>query len=333
MATKKQITAIKVVTALTALIFHSCFVEESNVLDNQSGEVSTNDPTGVSKNDDRLIAERTFNDVMRVTDRQFIGSCKVGEVYGDATLIFSSNLSVNVNYSALGYSAVEYGDLNDMSLETDGELGTYIIRANWDNKVAGDGTFTMKVLNEEFPKNVYVSIRGSGWAYYSYLELSNEQFEKVKLILKDPNVNQNQETKIEKINESPSYLIQNTDLNIAYSVLDRFSQIVMDNNTNDFPEIFEREMDIYHSKENISLSEIMTTTEKSYFSKWLVLNDSIITIRPNEDDNYIFEYEKYYVIQRKSDGRILKYSIKGICGIDESSKKLRVLRDTETKKL
>ena len=333
MGTKKRVTSIKVVTTLAVLIFHSCSLEESNVIDNQESEVSTNEPTGLTTNEEQLLAERTYKDVLQLTDRQFIGSCKVGEVYGDATLMLSSNLSVNVNYSALGYSAEEYGDLNDISLEPGGELGTYVIRANWDNKVAGDGTFTMKILNEEFPKNIYVSIRGSGWVYYSYLELSKEEFEKVKLILNDPNFKQPKSTTIEENNEIHLNLIENTDLNIARSALERLSQIVMDNSTIDFPEIFYKELDIYHAKENIELAEIMASTEKSYFSKWLVLKDSIISIKPNADDIFIFDYEKFYVIQRKSDGRVLRYSIKGICGIDESSKKIRMLRDTETRKL
>ncbi len=311
----------------------SCSFNESTSSDDKNRDISKYQDSEINHKDENQIAENLFKEILQITDGQFIGSCKVGEVYGDATIMLSSNLTASVNYSALGYSAEEYGDLKNVTTETGGELGTLIVRADWDNKIAGDGTLTMKILNEEFPHTIYVSIRGSGWAYFSYLELSNESFDKVKTILKDSKVSESETTTRKEIQSMTSTLVPNTELDIASMKLQEFSRIIMNNSTEEFPSILEDAMKIYHSRENMELIEIIDNTEKFYFSKWIVLNDSIISVKSSDNDDSIFEYEKYYVIQRKSDNRKFKYMIRGICALDGASQKFRIMKDIETKRL
>jgi hypothetical protein len=127
-------------------------------------------------------AQVSLEKVLQITGNTFNGACTVGNAFGSASINFNGE-KVSVNYSAMGYTAIESGFLENLVMEDNGENNTYRITGNWNNQDAGDGHFRLGVFGAEEPNTIYVAIEGSNWSYYDSKKLSDEDFNKIITIL------------------------------------------------------------------------------------------------------------------------------------------------------
>ena len=118
-------------------------------------------------------AENSLQEILQITGNTFEGRCKVGNVYG-SSFIKINEKNITVNYSAMGYSATESGNLENLEFRDDGERNTYRIKGEW---IKGS-FFRLEVSTQGKPNTAYLAIEGSGWIYYTYIKLSDEDFEK-----------------------------------------------------------------------------------------------------------------------------------------------------------
>lgn len=115
--------------------------------------------------------------------------------------------------------------------------------------------------------------------------------------------------------------------------LNAHSEIIKSNSANNLFLVFDQEVRIYHASTNRNLESIIEATNNKYFSKWYVLNDSLISVIQDESNSNVFNYTKFYEIIRKSDGKIFKYYIEGYIEINPATGKFSVMKDLKTEKL
>jgi len=111
-----------------------------------------------------------------------------------------------------------------------------------------------------------------------------------------------------------------------------FSNIIVQNTTQDFDLIFDDSLKVYHQSVNRTLKSIIEATE-NYFLKWTVLKDSIVSVSQSSQNLYRYNYNKFYEITRKSDGRHFQYEIAGFYEINPESGKIYKLKDETTRKI
>ena len=111
-----------------------------------------------------------------------------------------------------------------------------------------------------------------------------------------------------------------------------FSDIIVQSTTQDFDLIFDDYLKVYHQSENRTLNSIIVGTE-NYFLKWTVLKDSIVSISQSVQNSYRYNYNKFYEITRKSDGKHFQYEIAGFYEINPTSGKIYKLKDETTRKI
>ncbi len=111
------------------------------------------------------------------------------------------------------------------------------------------------------------------------------------------------------------------------------SDIIVLNTTQDFDLIFDDTLKVYHQSENRTLKSIIEGTEQKYFSKWIVLKDSIVSVSKSVQNLYRYNYNKFYEIIRKSDGKHFRYEIAGFYEINPTSGKISKLKDETTKRI
>lgn len=168
--------SIAVDSVVTSLVDSTAVDTTSTITD----EVYTNEQNG-KKIDDEAI--KILNQVFEVTGNIFNGASKSGYVKGEAVFRFFRN-NLSVNYSALQFSTTEDGNLENILIGDGGVENTIKISADWNNtdKYAGDGKFLLE-LSPDYPKNLYFEIRGSNWIHYAFMELNDEDLQKVKKLL------------------------------------------------------------------------------------------------------------------------------------------------------
>ena len=111
-----------------------------------------------------------------------------------------------------------------------------------------------------------------------------------------------------------------------------FSNIIVQNTTKDFNLIFDDSLKVYHNSVNIKLKSIMEGVE-NYFLKWTVLKDSIVSVSQSSQNSYRYNYNKFYEIARKSDGKHFQYEIAGFYEINPISGRIYKLKDETTRKV
>lgn len=169
-------------------------------------------------------AQVSLEKVLQITGNTFNGACKVGNVYGNATINFNGE-KVSVNYSAMGYSATASGVLENLKLVDDGENNTYSITGDWNNQASGDGHFRIEVFGADEPNTIYLAIEGSSWKYYDSKELSDEDFNKfITVLYIDLNTTSSSEADAikEDTNQKSTAIVENivNDDNTEYYIIE-----------------------------------------------------------------------------------------------------------------
>ncbi|MGY8886900.1 MAG: hypothetical protein ACKVGT_08780 [Flavobacteriales bacterium] len=126
--------------------------------------------------------------------------------------------------------------------------------------------------------------------------------------------------------------IESATIRQARIALDVFSEIIVTNDAYRFDEVFEDYLTIYHSSEDRTLKSVVESTERKYFSKWIVMYDKVLEIAETSEENK-FLYEKLYRIRRKSDLQEFKYEISGFVYINPETGKIYGIEDTKTDKV
>jgi hypothetical protein len=138
-------------------------------------------------------AETKLEECLKVSGFLFKGTHRSGYVYGEALIELEKDGSFcRVDYSALGYDAVEDGKLTNFELKENHSNNTYEIIADWDTDGSSNGAkFSFEIIDDEKPNTIRCQITGAGqtddgrpsWVHFSNLTLSPEKFLKIKKIL------------------------------------------------------------------------------------------------------------------------------------------------------
>lgn len=131
-------------------------------------------------------AKDNLTECLKITGTEFKGTSESGSVTGDAFIQVAENgNSCSVEYSLLNSSAFENGKLTNLELKEKKSNNTYKIIGDWE--VEGGSSYGAKFIFEVFddvsPNTILCQVSGGNWAHYSNLELSDENFIKVKKIL------------------------------------------------------------------------------------------------------------------------------------------------------
>jgi TonB family protein len=122
--------------------------------------------------------------------------------------------------------------------------------------------------------------------------------------------------------------------NYASGQLGQFSSLIENEDIDRFTDIFSSTMSIYHKYRDTPLSTIIANSKSRYFNKWIVLQDSVISVAATRNSKYEFIYNKVYVIQSKSEpDDTRRYLIEGVMKLDERTGKIIELDDTSTERL
>jgi hypothetical protein len=139
------------------------------------------------KNEEKGIS--LINSIIQITGQDFNkGSSSSGFVKGEAVMKIipsESDVQVIVKYRYLMSSgiqeATERGHLENFVITDDGVNNTKVIRADWINQDAGNGTFVLKSYNEDEPKTIIAQINAKGdgnWYHSTWVELTDEEYDK-----------------------------------------------------------------------------------------------------------------------------------------------------------
>lgn len=138
-------------------------------------------------------AETKLEECLKVSGFLFNGTHRSGYAYGEALIELEKDGSFcRVDYSALGYDAVEDGKLTNFELKENHSNNTYEIIADWDTDGSSNGAkFSFEIIDDERPNTIRCQITGAGltddgrpsWVHFSNLTLSPEKFLKIKKIL------------------------------------------------------------------------------------------------------------------------------------------------------
>jgi uncharacterized protein (TIGR02145 family) len=159
---------------LSQLFLFSCSNEPS-----KDSEIANNKEDGIS----------LVNSIIQITGQDFNeGSSSSGFVKGEAVMKIipsESEIKVIVKYRYLMSSgiqeATERGHLENFVITDDGVNNTRIIRADWINQDAGNGTFVLKSYSEDDPKTIIAQINAKGdgnWYHSTRVELTDEEYDK-----------------------------------------------------------------------------------------------------------------------------------------------------------
>lgn len=138
-------------------------------------------------------AESKLEECLKVSGFLFKGTHRSGYAYGEALIELEKDGSFcRVDYSALGYDAVEDGKLTNFELKENHSNNTYEIIADWDTEGSSNAAkFSFEIIDNERPNTIRCQITGAGltddgrpsWVHFSNLTLSPEKFLKIKKIL------------------------------------------------------------------------------------------------------------------------------------------------------
>lgn len=138
-------------------------------------------------------SETKLEECLSVTGVLFKGTHRSGYAYGEALIKLEKDGSFcRVDYSALGYNAVEDGKLTNFELKQKSSNNTYEIIADWNADGSSNGAkFSFEIIDDEKPNTIRCQITGAGftddgrpsWVHFSNLTLSDEKFQKIKTIL------------------------------------------------------------------------------------------------------------------------------------------------------
>jgi hypothetical protein len=159
---------------LIQFILYSCSNEPS-----KESEIANNKEKGIS----------LINSIIQITGQDFNkGSSSSGFVKGEAVMKIipsETEVQVIVKYRYLMSSgiqeATERGHLENFVITDDGVNNTKVIRADWINQDAGNGTFVLKSYNEDEPKTIIAQINAKGdgnWYHSTWVELTDEEYDK-----------------------------------------------------------------------------------------------------------------------------------------------------------
>lgn len=132
--------------------------------------------------------EKTLKECLKITGYNFKGSCKIGDVYGDASItIDKDGKFCSVTYSALGMTATESGMLRNLKLNKKGGFknNTFEIVGDWEveGTEAQGAKFYFGIDSKGRPNTVICQIANNKFAHYDYLTLTDGNFLKIKEIL------------------------------------------------------------------------------------------------------------------------------------------------------
>lgn len=137
--------------------------------------------------------------------------------------------------------------------------------------------------------------------------------------------------------ENKSFFDGMSDLDIkdyASMKLNKFSSIVENEELDEFIEIFANKMRIYHNYRNTNIETIILNSRTRYFSKWIVLKDSVYDIVPSFKNNLEFVYKKFYKIQSRSNTDDIRvFNIEGMIKFDDQTGLIVELDDTFTERI
>jgi hypothetical protein len=138
-------------------------------------------------------AETKLEECLKITGVNFKGTHRSGNAYGEAFIELEKDGSFcRVDYSALGYNAVEDGKLSNFELKENHSNNTYEIIADWNADGSSNGAkFYFEIIDDEKPNTIRCQITGAGltddgrpsWVHFSNLTLSPEKFLQIKKIL------------------------------------------------------------------------------------------------------------------------------------------------------